>query len=200
MGKVTDTFEQVYAPDRATWRAWLEANHASSPGIWLVYFKKESGQTRVEYADAVEEALCFGWIDSVVNPIDERSYKQVFSPRKPKSNWSKLNKERVEQLTAAGLIRPAGQKMIDLAKATGTWDALNEVEQLIEPEELKVALDANPTARGYWDKFSRSSKRAILEWLNSAKQPDTRNKRVRETVEMAEKGLRANFPPDKKKL
>ena len=121
MAKATDLFEHFYAPDRATWRAWLEVNHTTARGVWLIYFKKESGKTRVSYDEAVEEALCFGWIDSVPNKIDEESYKQLFSPRNPKSRWSKLNKDRVARLEQEGLICEAGQKMIDLAKETGTW-------------------------------------------------------------------------------
>ncbi|MBU6343408.1 MAG: YdeI/OmpD-associated family protein [Bacteroidetes bacterium] len=186
--------DHFYAQNRAEWRAWLEANHASAEGVWLVYFKKESGKPRVEYSDAVEEALCFGWIDSKPNKIDEYSYKQLFSPRKPKSNWSKLNKERIERLSAAGLMTPAGWATVEWAKQNGTWDALNEVEALLEPPELTEALNAIPEARKNWDQFSRSPKRAILEWILNAKRPDTRAKRIQETVEQAALNKKANYP------
>jgi uncharacterized protein YdeI (YjbR/CyaY-like superfamily) len=185
-----------YAPDRAAWRAWLEANHATERGVWLIYFKKESGKTRVSYDEAVEEALCFGWIDSKPNKIDDLSYKQIFTPRKPKSNWSKLNKERVERLTAAGLIAPAGQKMIDLSRATGTWDALNDVEQHLVPPDLQAALEQYPEALTHWAGFSKSVRRGILEWIGNAKRPETRAARVQQTASMAAENLRAQF--DKK--
>jgi uncharacterized protein YdeI (YjbR/CyaY-like superfamily) len=187
------TFPDYYAPDRADWRRWLSEHHTTSAGVWLVYYKKESGKTRVTYDEAVEEALCFGWIDSVVNSIDEFCYKQLFTPRKPKSNWSKLNKERVERLTAAGLIEPAGQLLIDLAKSTGTWEALDGVEALEVPPDLAEAFAANPTARTYWEGFSRSVRRGILEWLLNAKRPETRAARVTQIVQMAAIGLRAQF-------
>ncbi|MEI6411260.1 MAG: YdeI/OmpD-associated family protein [Bacteroidota bacterium] len=193
--KVTDDFEHFYAPDRAQWRAWLEANHQHAAGVWLIYFKKESGKTRVPYDEAVEEALCFGWIDSVPNKIDELSYKQLFSPRKPKSNWSKLNKERVERLLNQGLMHPSGLKKIEIAKQNGAWDALNEVEQLLEPEALAQALDAIPLARQNWDAYSRTNKRVTLEWINNAKRPETRANRIQQTVEQAaQKNIKANFP------
>ena len=187
-----DLLDDFYAPDRAAWRDWLEQNHAVSPGVWLVFFKKESGKPRVGYVEAVEEALCFGWIDSVPKKIDAASYKQLFTPRKPKSNWAATNKLRVEQLTEAGLMRPAGQKMVDLAKKTGTWDALNEVEALIEPPDLVAALENFPTARPNWSAFSPSSRKAILEWVNNAKTPETRAKRVNETASLAAQNLKAN--------
>jgi uncharacterized protein YdeI (YjbR/CyaY-like superfamily) len=192
--KATDDFEHFNASDRAQWRAWLEANHQTSPGVWLVHYKKESGKSRVSYDESVEEALCFGWIDSVANTIDELTYKQLFSPRKPKSNWSKVNKERIEKLLSQGLIHPAGLAKIELAKQTGTWDALNEVEQLLEPDELKQALDAIPLARQNWDAFSRSTKRGILEWILNAKRPETRANRIQQTAEQAAQNIKANFP------
>jgi uncharacterized protein YdeI (YjbR/CyaY-like superfamily) len=149
--------EHFYPPTRAEWRAWLEANHLTATGVWLIYYKKESGKPRVAYDEAVEEALCFGWIDSVPNKIDDESFKQLFSPRKPKSNWSKLNKERVERLTAAGLMMPAGLEKVAIAQQNGAWDALNEVEMGIEPPELTAALNEIPEARQNWDAFSRST-------------------------------------------
>jgi uncharacterized protein YdeI (YjbR/CyaY-like superfamily) len=186
--------EHFYPPTRAEWRAWLEVNHLTATGVWLIYYKKESGKPRVSYDEAVEEALCFGWIDSVPNKIDDESYKQLFSPRKPKSNWSKSNKERVERLTAAGLMMPAGLEKVALAQRTGTWDALNEVEMLVEPPDLTAALDAIPAARQNWDAFSRSTKRGILEWILNAKRPETREKRLQETATLAAQNIKANFP------
>lgn len=196
MANKLDTLERFYAPDRAAWRNWLLENHGKKDGVWLIYFKKESGRPRVSYEEAVEEALCFGWIDSKPNKIDDISYMQLFSPRKASSNWSKLNKDRVERLGAQGLMMPAGQKMVDLAKANGKWNILDGVEALEIPGDLQAALDANPGAKQYFEGFSRSSKRGILEWILNAKRPETREKRITETVERAAIGKRANFPAD----
>lgn len=185
---------QFYAANRAEWRQWLQENHATAQGVWLIYFKKGSGKTRVEYAEAVEEALCFGWIDSVVKPMDEFSYKQLITPRKPKSNWSKLNKERIVRLIEMGLMTEAGFKTIEIAKQKGTWNALDEVELLLVPSDLQAEFDKNPLAFQKWEAFSRSARRGILEWLLNAKRPETRAKRVEEIVSLAAKNLKANFP------
>lgn len=185
---------QFYAANRAEWRQWLQENHATAQGVWLIYFKKGSGKTRVEYAEAVEEALCFGWIDSVVKPIDEFSYKQLITPRKPKSNWSKLNKERVERLIEMGLMTEAGFKTIEIAKQKGTWNALDEVELLLVPSDLQAEFDKNSLAFQNWEAFSRSARRGILEWLFNAKRPETRGKRIEEIVSLAAKNIKANFP------
>jgi uncharacterized protein YdeI (YjbR/CyaY-like superfamily) len=187
-----DAYEHFYPPERATWRRWLLDKHATSPGVWLIFFKKDSGKPRVSYDEAVEEALCFGWIDSLPNKIDEQSYKQLYSPRKSKSNWSKPNKERVERLIAAGLMQPAGMDKIELAKQNGTWDALNEVEQLIVPSDMGQALAENPVARTNWEAFSRSTRRGILEWILNAKREETRAKRLEETVRLAAQNIKAN--------
>lgn len=187
-----EAYELFYPPGRTAWRQWLMDNHAKSPGVWLVFFKKDSGKSSVGYDEAVEEALCFGWIDSLPNKIDEYSYKQLFSPRKPKSNWSKLNKERVEKLIAAGLMQAAGLEKIELAKQNGTWDALNDVEQLLVPADMQQALDANPIAQENWEKFSRSVRRSILEWILNAKREETRAKRIEETVRLAAQNIKAN--------
>lgn len=192
-------YEQYYAANRAEWRTWLEQNHTMVQGIWLIYYKKESGRSRVSYDEAVEEALCFGWIDSVVKTIDEDSYQQLFTPRKKSSNWSKLNKERVEKLMEQGLMRDAGIRMITLAKQMGKWDALNDVEELLVPDDLQQLFDQSPDAMRNWDGFSRSSRRGILEWILNAKRPETRLQRITETVSMAEKNLRAIFDKEKKK-
>jgi uncharacterized protein YdeI (YjbR/CyaY-like superfamily) len=186
-----------YAKSRAAWRKWFTKNHDKEECIWLIIYKKESGVPTVYYPEAVDEALCFGWIDSLANKRDDESYYQYFAKRKPKSKWSKVNKDKVAILTAAGLITPAGQAMIDLAKETGTWNALDEVEELIVPTELKQAFKANKTAYKNWEAFSRSSKRGILEWISNAKKPETKTKRIQETVAKAELELKANFPDGK---
>lgn len=181
-----------HAKNRIAWRKWLEKNHITKENVWLIMYRKESGVPSVNYADAVEEALCFGWIDSVKNKRDEESSCQYFSKRKPKSVWSKLNKQRVEKLSKLNLIYPAGKAMIDLAKKSGTWSALDEVENLIMPDDLKKAFVKNKIACNYFEAFPPSSKKIILYWISSAKQPETRMKRIKETVILAAKNIRAN--------
>jgi uncharacterized protein YdeI (YjbR/CyaY-like superfamily) len=187
------TYPDVYCATREEWRLWLVQNHAISRGVWLVYFKKESGKVRVEYDSAVEEALCYGWIDSVVRAIDQDSYKQLFTPRKPTSNWSKLNKERAERLIANDTMTPAGLRLIDLAKTSGTWSALDEVENLIIPNDMQKLFDQYPNALVHWNAFSRSVRRGILEYILNAKRPETRLKRITEAVRCADQNIRYIF-------
>jgi len=152
-----------YARNRKAWRTWLEKNHLSEKSIWLIIYRKESGVPSVYYPEAVEEALCFGWIDSKPNKRDHESYYQFFSMRSPKSNWSKVNKDKVSKLIEQGLMTAAGQKLIDHAKQSDTWTALDEVDHLILPVDLEAALKKNPEALVHFSEFSRSSKRGILE-------------------------------------
>ena len=176
-------------------RKWLIANHQTAKGIWLVTYKKAAGNRHVAYDAIVREALCFGWIDGQSRPLDATRSQLLLTPRKPKSNWSGPNKARIAELTAAGLVQPAGQAMVDLAKRTGTWTVLEAVEALVEPDELRAALDANLDARRYWDAFPPSTRRAILEWIGSAKRPETHQKRIVETVQQAALNVRANQWP-----
>lgn len=178
--------------DRAGWRAWLIANHATSSGVHLVSWRRGSGRTSVAYEDAVEEALCVGWIDSVAGRLDEQRGLQWFSPRRPDSGWARTNKARVERLTAAGLMLPAGLTAIEEAKRNGSWTRLDDVENLVVPDDLTAALDANPPARERWDAFSRSPRRAILDWISQAKRPETRARRI---AEAAESAARNEVPP-----
>ncbi len=177
--------EEVYLPTRAAWRRWLAKHHDRSPGVWLVFDKKSSRADRLAYADSVEEALCFGWIDSTMRPIDGDRYKQLFTPRKPKSVWSRTNKERVERLTATGLMTPAGLARIEDAKRTGAWTALDAVEAMIIPPDLEAALAANPTASKHFHAFSPSARKGYLYWLNGAKRPETRAARLAEVIRLA---------------
>jgi uncharacterized protein YdeI (YjbR/CyaY-like superfamily) len=190
---VTIEREQVEMRSREEWHAWLEANHRTSPGVWLVTFKRGSAQY-FSYGERVEEALCFGWVDSVARGLNDTRSMQLFTPRKPKSNWSGPNKERVVKLTAAGLMAPAGQAMVDLAKATGTWTALDDVEAGVEPDDLAAALDAAPDARRHWDAFPPSARRVLLGWLFTARKPETRARRIAEIVTRATENVRANPP------
>lgn len=181
---------QVHVPDRAAWRAWLTEHAAGSAGIWLVY-EKGPGR-RLSYDDIVEEALAFGWVDSLPRTLDATHAMLYVAPRKPRSSWSRVNKERVERLIAAGVMTPAGLAVVQAARASGTWSALDRVEDGIEPADLGAALDAVPRARREWDAFPRSTRRAILEWVGSAKRPETRARRVATVVAEATEGRRAN--------
>jgi uncharacterized protein YdeI (YjbR/CyaY-like superfamily) len=149
----------------------------------------------VDYDEAVEEALCFGWVDSKPNKLDEARSLLWFAPRKVGTGWSKPNKDRVERMMAAGLMAPAGLAKVEAAKKDGSWTALDAVERLEIPDDLAAALDARGQARTCWDAFPRSAKRGILEWIGNAKRPETRAKRVEETASLAEKNERANQWP-----
>lgn len=182
----------ISAPTRADWRQWLAENGETEKSVWLAIYKKASGTPSVTYDEAVDEALCFGWIDSSAKKGTDEYYLQFFARRNPKSNWSRVNKDKVAKLIQAGLMTDAGMEMVDLAKQTGTWSALDDVENLINPPDLQQQLDANPTARQYFDAFPKSVKRGILEWLLNAKTPATRAKRIDEIVTLAERNERAN--------
>lgn len=188
----SSTVKLIDAPSRPVWRQWLADNHATEKSVWLKIYKKAGAIPSVTYDEAVDEALCFGWIDSSAKKGDDQHYLQFFAKRRPKSNWSRVNKTKVEKLIQAGLMTNAGQAMIDLAKQTGTWTALDEVENLINPPDLQAQLDANPTAKNYFAAFPRSVKRGILEWLLNAKTPAVRRKRIDEIVTRAEHNERAN--------
>ena len=182
----------VHPKSRAEWRKWLEENQARKEGIWLISYKKDTGKPRFDYDESVEEALCFGWVDSKPAKLDEERSMLWFAPRKPKTNWSKLNKDRVEKMIKAGLMAPAGLAKVEAAKKDGSWNALDGVEALEIPPDLAKALSKNKTAREYFEAFPRSVKRGILEWILNAKRPETRAKRIEETVTLAEKNIRAN--------
>jgi uncharacterized protein YdeI (YjbR/CyaY-like superfamily) len=192
---MSQSYEQVEVTSRGEWRGWLAANHADSPGIWLVTYKKAAGPERyVAYEEIVLEALAFGWIDGQARAVDDERSAQLLTPRKPKSGWSRPNKRRVEQLEAEGLMTDAGRRAIDIAKENGSWSALDDAENLIEPDELRAALDANPDARRHWDRFPPSARKAILAWISTAKKPETRERRVAETARLAAENVRVNQP------
>ncbi len=159
----------------------------------MIYYKKNAVDTRLSYTDAVEEALCFGWIDSIVRRLDEERYVQLFTPRKPKSTWSKSNKLRVTRLLGMGLMTDAGLAKIEAAKRDGSWNALDSVEALEIPPDLARALKTSAAAGRHFAGFSNSAKKALLAWIASAKKPETRAVRIEKTVRMAERGLRAQI-------
>ena len=184
--------DQVQPDSLAEWRAWLAENHDRGTGVWLVTWRAGSDGPRIGYEEAVEQALCFGWVDSKGRALDAERTMLWFAPRKRGSGWARTNKERVERLTAAGLMTPAGQALIDAAKADGSWTLLDDVENLVVPDDLDAAFAAHPPGREHWDAFPRSVRRAILEWIVQAKRPETRAKRVAETAEKAQVNERAN--------
>jgi uncharacterized protein YdeI (YjbR/CyaY-like superfamily) len=184
-----EDYEHVHAETRDEWRRWLAANHAGSPGAWLVSWRKRTGKPSIGYAESVEEALCFGWIDSVQRTLDEERTAQLFTRRRAGSRWSSSNKERVERLLAAGLMQPAGLAAVESARASGAWTALDDVEALVVPDDLAAALDS-PSARAQWERYPPSVKRGILQWLLDAKRPETRAKRIAETADAAAAGRR----------
>jgi uncharacterized protein YdeI (YjbR/CyaY-like superfamily) len=174
--------ESIYASDRASWRGWLQQNHRLSSGIWLIYYKVKSSKPSVLYAEAVKEALCFGWIDSKVKSIDEERYQQIFTPRKPKSVWSKLNKQYIAELIDQGLMTDAGMAKITAAQQDNSWTILDAIETLTLPADLVATLAVNPIAQQNFEKFNNSSKKTILFWIESAKRPQTRLNRIEQTA------------------
>lgn len=183
--KFEDQLKSVEAIDRATWRQWLAEHHQTAIGIWLVYYKVGSGKPSVRYPEAVQEALCYGWIDSKVQPIDAERYRQIFTPRKPGSVWSKLNKQYVADLIEQGLMTEAGMAKITAAQQDGSWNALDAIEALIIPPDLAAALAADAAAQQNFQAFSNSVKKYILSWIGSAKRPETRSNRIQQTVAAA---------------
>lgn len=166
---------ETYCPkSRADWRQWLEKNHQSEQSVWLIQFKASTKVASLTWSEAVNEALCFGWIDSTRRPIDEERYMQYFSKRKPKSMWSRINKEKVDQLIQNNLMTKAGLASINTAKENGSWEFLDEIEALVIPEDLKAALAKYKGAVDYFNGLSKSAKKILLHWVISAKRPDTR--------------------------
>ena len=193
MGTLSD-FAQIEFRSRQAIRDWLEANHASTTTFWLVTWKKHVKKYYVPYNDVIEELLCFGWVDSRTRRLDEDRTKLLVGPRKAGSTWSAANKRRVARLQRAGLMHPAGQAKIDAAKKDGSWTWLDDVEKLIEPLDLESALNRNERARGNFDVFPGSARKVILLWIKTAKRPETRARRVAETVRLAAKNVKAAHP------
>lgn len=180
---------EVY--DRAAWRAWLAANHATSPGVWMVTWRARKGPAAgVEYEASVEEALCFGWVDSTTGVVDDRRGKTYFAPRKPRSPWAATNKARVERLIRDGLMRPAGLAAIERAKANGYWSIYDSVERLEVPADLATALEAAPPADANFRTWPPSLRKGVLGRLALAVRPDTRASRVALYVGMAQRNER----------
>ncbi|MEQ9301952.1 MAG: YdeI/OmpD-associated family protein [Cyclobacteriaceae bacterium] len=181
-----------YAQSSLDWRKWLERNGDDVKSIWLIIYHKGSSTSSVTYPEAVDDALCYGWVDSTPNKRDHESYYQLFAKRNPKSNWSRVNKEKVARMIKKRQMTKAGHEMIAIAKENGTWTALDDVENLIIPGDLQQALADNRPAEGYFEAFPKSVKRGILEWIFNAQRAETRKKRIDETATLAKGNIRAN--------
>ena len=176
-----------YPPTVNAWRNWLEKNHISQKAVWVVFYRKSSGKKTITWSESVDVALCFGWIDSKKIKIDDETSHQFFTKRKPKSTWSKINKEKVEQLIASGLMTKAGLIAIEIAKRNGCWSVLDEVEELVIPKDLTAAFTKYPGSKEYFSGLSKSIKKGMLQWLVFAKRPETREKRITEIASLAAK-------------
>ena len=182
--------EIFYPTSLADWRKWLENNHLSKQSVWLVCYSKSSAKQSITWSESVEVALCFGWIDSKKIKIDDEKSHQFFSRRKANSTWSKINKDKVVQLIDKGLMSPAGHQSIAIAKQNNSWTILDSVEQLIVPDDLMVELESRLVAQAFFEGLSKSSKKAMLQWLILARRPETRQKRIAEIVACAEQNLK----------
>ena len=180
-----------HAETRTQWRSWLERNHMSARGVWLCSWRTGTGRPRCPYPEAVEEAICFGWIDSTADLLDEDRGLQLFAPRRAKSPWSRLNRQRAAEMERRGLIADAGRAAIDAAKANGRWTISDQVEDLEEPTDLATLLDEDPRARANWDRFPPSARKQMLWWIVSAARESTRARRIATVVAEAGEGRRA---------
>jgi len=182
--------ETIEAVDAAAFRDWLIANHEVAAAVWLMYWKKGSGRSSVTWSEAVDEALCVGWIDTKVQTVDADRYVQYFTRRRPRSSWSRINKDKVGRLITQGRMTDSGRAVIDRAKADGSWTVMDAAEALIVPDDLAAAFDAHPGSRAFYETMTRSAKLATLAWIYTAKRPDTRAKRVDSTVLYTARGER----------
>lgn len=175
--------EELYLKNKEDWRKWLEINHIKKNAVWLIFYKQHSSKFNLSWSDSVDEALCFGWIDSTKKTIDKERFKQYFSKRKPKSNWSKVNKIKIKNLIEKGLMQEAGFKSIKIAKENGSWTFLDSIENLEIPEDLAKELKNKKEAFKNFHNFSKSTKKSLLYWVASAKKEDTRQKRIMKIIE-----------------
>ena len=184
---MSDDIAQIEAESSAVFRSWLEEHHETEPALWLIFWKKGSGHPSIQWSEAVDVALCFGWVDSKVQTLDDKRYRQYFSPRRPRSGWSRINKEKIRELAAAGLIAPAGLAAIDRAKEDGSWNLFDGPEAGVVPDDLAAALDT-AAVRETFDSLTKGNRKAILSWLVMAKRPQTRANRIAKTITSLKKG------------
>lgn len=185
-----DDAPSIHPADRAAWRAWLEANHATARGVHVVSWRSRTGRPRLEYEDAISEALCFGWVDSSGGVIDEERARLYFAPRRPGSVWAASNRARVARLIADGQMTSAGLAAVERAKADGSWTVLEAAEQLEVPADLAGALDARPQAAANFAAFPPSARKMALSWIATAKRAETRTRRIAEVADAAARNER----------
>lgn len=186
--------EQFYPKTPKEWRSWLQKNHAKKDAVWVIFYKKSSGKPTLTWSDAVDEALCFGWIDSTKKTLDHEASIQFFSKRKAKGTWSKINKAKIIRLTEEGLMMPAGLACIERAKENGSWTILDTVEELSIPEDLEKAFKSRPGSKAFFMSLSKSVRKMMLHWIVMAKREETREKRLTEIADsMGEKKRMARF-------
>lgn len=177
-----EEIEVFYPKTQSEWRAWLQKNHNLKQAVWVVFYNKASKKSTISWSDSVDEALCFGWIDSKKIAIDKEKSHQFFSKRKVKGTWSKINKEKILKLTESGMMTQAGLDVIEVAKQNGSWTILDEVEELIIPKDLETALKTTENAMDYFLSLSKSVKKMMLQWIMLAKREETRQHRINEIV------------------
>jgi uncharacterized protein YdeI (YjbR/CyaY-like superfamily) len=182
--------KKIKAENREEWRAWLAANHNQETEVWLVYYKKKTGKACIDYDASVEEALCFGWIDSIIKKLDDTKYVRKFTPRKMDSQWSSTNKERVKRMINNGLMTEFGLKKIEAAKQAGIWDKPEQKPELTYkiPDEFKKALKKNKKAQDTFSKLAPTYQKQYLGWIEVAKRPETKDKRIKESVRLLAEG------------
>ena len=180
----------VEVTDRAVWRRWLEENHATAGGAWLVTWRRSSGRPSLGYEAAIEEALCFGWVDGQAGTVDEQRSKLYFAPRRSRSPWVRSNKERISRLIAAGRMAPAGMAVVERARADGSWSIFDAADRLEVPHDLAAALDARPPARASWEAYPPGIRRQVLQSIALARRPDTRRRRIDQAAEQAQRNDR----------
>ncbi len=186
--------EQFYPKTPKEWRSWLQKNHVKKDAVWVIFYKKSSGKPTLTWSDAVDEALCFGWIDSTKKTLDHEASIQFFSKRKAKGTWSKINKAKIIRLTEEGLMMPAGLACIERAKENGSWTILDTVEELSIPEDLEKAFKSRPGSKAFFMSLSKSVRKMMLHWIVMAKREETREKRLTEIADsMGEKKRMARF-------
>lgn len=178
-------YTRIHPETRAEWRDWLEVHHDHCAGVWVIQWRTVTGRRRLSYDELVEEALCFGWIDSMMKKLDDERSMITMTPRRPTSGWSRSNKDRVERLLVEGRMAEAGLRTVEAAKKNGSWEALDDVDAMIVPDDLAAALATQERARLHFEGFTPSRKKMILHWIKSAKRAETRARRIAETVRLA---------------
>ncbi len=183
--------EHLYFKNDTEWREWLHEHHADSKGVYLIFYRVDSEQESMRWEEAVQVAICYGWIDSTVKRLDDERRRQMFTPRKDKSVWSKLNKTYIEKLTAQNLMHESGLRKIEIAKQNGSWESLDHVEDLIVPKDLEEKFLKNKIAHDNYNSFSKTYRKSYLYWLNQAKRPETREARIAEIIKLCEQNIKA---------